>query len=91
MSGALVLFDVDGTLLLTHDEVYVEANRDALRDVWGIAPDGTDVPGQTALFFYVLHDGKHTARIDPYRRCIPSGAAAETPDTVGEDCRDETT
>ena len=49
MSGALVLFDVDGTLLLTHDEVYVEANRDALRDVWGIAPDGTDVPGQTAL------------------------------------------
>lgn len=49
MSGALVLFDVDGTLLLTHDEVYLEANRDALRDVWGIAPDGTDVPGQTAL------------------------------------------
>jgi len=45
VSGALVLFDVDGTLLLTHDEVYVEANRDALRDVWGIAPDGTDVPG----------------------------------------------
>jgi len=31
----LVLFDVDGTLLLTHDEVYVEANRDALVAVWG--------------------------------------------------------
>ena len=44
----LVLFDIDGTLLLTHDEVYVEANRDALRAVWGIAPDGPDRPGDTA-------------------------------------------
>ena len=45
----LVLFDVDGTLLLTHDEIYVEANRDALQAVWGSAPDGPDVPGDTAL------------------------------------------
>jgi phosphoglycolate phosphatase len=45
----LVLFDVDGTLLLTHDEVYVEANREALRAVWGSAPEGPDVPGDTAL------------------------------------------
>jgi phosphoglycolate phosphatase len=45
----LVLFDVDGTLLLTHDEVYVEANRDALLAVWGSAPEGPDVPGDTAL------------------------------------------
>lgn len=45
----LVLFDVDGTLLLTHDEVYVEANRDALDEVWGFAPEGPDVPGDTAL------------------------------------------
>jgi phosphoglycolate phosphatase len=45
----LVLFDVDGTLLLTHDEVYVEANRDALQTVWGSAPEGPDVPGDTAL------------------------------------------
>lgn len=44
----LVLFDVDGTLLLTHDDVYVEANRDALLEVWGTAPDGPDVPGDTA-------------------------------------------
>jgi phosphoglycolate phosphatase len=44
----LVLFDVDGTLLLTHDDVYVEANRDALRSVWRIAPDGPDRPGDTA-------------------------------------------
>lgn len=44
----LVLFDVDGTLLLTHDDVYVEANRDALLSVWGIAPDGPDRPGDTA-------------------------------------------
>jgi phosphoglycolate phosphatase len=44
----LVLFDVDGTLLLTHDDVYVEANRLALNEVFGAAPDGDDVPGDTA-------------------------------------------
>lgn len=44
----LVLFDVDGTLLLTHDEVYVEANRLALTEVYGEAPEGPDVPGDTA-------------------------------------------
>ena len=44
----LVLFDVDGTLLLTHDEVYVEANRIALTEVFGSAPGGADVPGDTA-------------------------------------------
>ncbi len=44
----LVLFDVDGTLLLTHDDVYVEANRLALTDVYGSAPEGPDVPGDTA-------------------------------------------
>jgi phosphoglycolate phosphatase len=44
----LVLFDVDGTLLLTHDEVYVEANRLAMTEVFGAAPDGADVPGDTA-------------------------------------------
>jgi phosphoglycolate phosphatase-like HAD superfamily hydrolase len=44
----LVLFDVDGTLLLTHDEVYVEANRLALTEVYGAAPEGPDVPGDTA-------------------------------------------
>jgi len=43
-----VLFDVDGTLLLTHDEVYVEANRLALQEVYGTAPEGPDVPGDTA-------------------------------------------
>jgi phosphoglycolate phosphatase len=45
----LVLFDVDCTLLLTHDEVYVDANRAALAEVWGVSPDGADVPGDTAL------------------------------------------
>jgi phosphoglycolate phosphatase len=44
----LVLFDVDGTLLLTHDEVYIEANRLALTEVFGVAPEGPDVPGDTA-------------------------------------------
>jgi phosphoglycolate phosphatase len=45
----LVLLDVDGTLLLSHDDVYVDANRDALEEVYGIAPEGLDVPGDTAL------------------------------------------
>jgi phosphoglycolate phosphatase len=44
----LVLSDVDGTLLLTHDKVYVEANTLALTEVYGAAPDAPDVPGDTA-------------------------------------------
>jgi phosphoglycolate phosphatase len=43
-----VLFDVDGTLLLTHDEVYVEASRLALAEVYGTVAEGPDVPGDTA-------------------------------------------
>jgi phosphoglycolate phosphatase-like HAD superfamily hydrolase len=43
-----VLFDVDGTLLLTHDEVYVEASRLALEAVFGIYAEGPDIPGDTA-------------------------------------------
>jgi phosphoglycolate phosphatase-like HAD superfamily hydrolase len=43
-----VLFDVDGTLLLTHDEVYVEAADSAMTEVYGTAPKGSDVPGDTA-------------------------------------------
>jgi len=43
-----VLFDVDGTLLLTHDEVYVEASRLALEGVFGIDAEGSDRPGDTA-------------------------------------------
>jgi phosphoglycolate phosphatase-like HAD superfamily hydrolase len=43
-----VLFDVDGTLLLTHDEVYVEASRLALEAVFEIYAEGPDVPGDTA-------------------------------------------
>ena len=43
-----MLFDVDGTLLLTHDEVYVEASRLALEAVFGIDAEGPDVPGDTA-------------------------------------------
>ena len=43
-----MLFDIDGTLLLTHDEVYVEAARAALEEVYGTDADGPDVPGDTA-------------------------------------------
>ena len=43
-----MLFDVDGTLLLTHDDVYVEASRLALEAVFGSYADGPDVPGDTA-------------------------------------------
>jgi phosphoglycolate phosphatase len=48
LSSWLVLFDVDGTLLLTHDEVYVEASRLALEEVFGTDAEGPDVPGDTA-------------------------------------------
>ena len=40
----LVLFDVDGTLLLGHDPVYVTANRAALEEVYGTFADVADVP-----------------------------------------------
>jgi phosphoglycolate phosphatase-like HAD superfamily hydrolase len=43
-----VLFDIDGTLLLTHDQVYVEAARTALEEVYGTDAEGPDVPGDTA-------------------------------------------
>ncbi len=34
--------------MLTHDEVYVEASRLALEEVYGTAAEGPDVPGDTA-------------------------------------------
>jgi phosphoglycolate phosphatase-like HAD superfamily hydrolase len=39
---------VDGTLLLTHDEVYVQAARSAMEEVFGTDAEGPDVPGDTA-------------------------------------------
>jgi phosphoglycolate phosphatase len=63
----LVLFDVDGTLLLTHDEIYVEANRLALNEVYGAAPEGPDVPGDTATAHTrraLAGDGFSTEQID---------------------------
>jgi phosphoglycolate phosphatase len=44
----LVLFDVDGTLLIDHDPVYVTANRAALEEVYGTFAEVPDVPGDTA-------------------------------------------
>jgi phosphoglycolate phosphatase-like HAD superfamily hydrolase len=49
MTQYLVLFDVDGTLLLTHDDLYVEASRASLKDVYGIVPEAADTPGDTAI------------------------------------------
>ena len=43
-----MLFDVDGTLLVTHDDVYVEAAGLALEEVYGTNAEGPDVPGDTA-------------------------------------------
>jgi phosphoglycolate phosphatase len=44
----LVLFDVGGTLLLTHDELYVEASTIAMEEVFGFDARGPDRPGDTA-------------------------------------------
>jgi phosphoglycolate phosphatase-like HAD superfamily hydrolase len=50
--NVFVLFDVDGTLLLSHDDVYVEANLDALREVYGVTDvEHPDDPGDTALHY----------------------------------------
>ena len=69
----LVLFDVDGTLLLTHDEVYVEANRLALTEVYGSAPEGADVPGDTAT--------AHT------RRALAAAGFTATQIDAGKSCQ----
>lgn len=50
----LVLFDVDGTLFLTHDPLFGQALIAAVEDVYGIrladdALDRSDHPGQTTL------------------------------------------
>lgn len=48
----LVLFDMDGTLLLSHDELYVAANAAALREVYGVTDvRHPDDPGDTALHY----------------------------------------
>jgi phosphoglycolate phosphatase len=70
-----VLFDVDGTLLLTHDEVYVEAARAAMKEVFGTVAEGPDVPGDTA-----------TAHVR--RALVAAGFAhAEIADGLGNWCR----
>jgi phosphoglycolate phosphatase-like HAD superfamily hydrolase len=70
-----VLFDVDGTLLLTHDELYVEAARIAMEKVYGTYVEGPDVPGDTA-----------TAHV---RRALDAAGFDETEITAGLDrwCR----
>ncbi len=68
-----MLFDVDGTLFLTHDPLFVEALTAAVDDVYGLqltpgCVDRTDHPGQTSLKIAreVLHEaGLDDAAIDP--------------------------
>ncbi len=63
-----VLFDVDGTLLLSHDEIYVEANDEALAEVFGLRNvEHPDVPGETALHYTRIvleHAGMDASTID---------------------------
>jgi phosphoglycolate phosphatase-like HAD superfamily hydrolase len=65
----LVLFDMDGTLLLSHDELYVAANAAALREVYGVTDvRHPDDPGDTALHYtrIVLRaSGLDDRQIDP--------------------------
>jgi phosphoglycolate phosphatase len=68
-----VLFDVDGTLFLTHDPLFEDALIAAADDVYDLqltqaCLDRTDHPGQTSLKIAreVLHDaGLDDAAIDP--------------------------
>jgi phosphoglycolate phosphatase-like HAD superfamily hydrolase len=64
---------VDGTLLLSHDEVYIAANRAALLEVYGMAPEAPDRPGDTApshtrraLRLAGLSDAEIDARLEPW-------------------------
>jgi phosphoglycolate phosphatase len=69
----LVLFDVDGTLFLTHDPLLGEATTEAIATVWGLRPnanaiDRVEHAGQTALSITraILHgEGLNDAEIDP--------------------------
>lgn len=52
--GLLVLFDIDGTLFLTHDELFNRAAIESIRRVYGLAVPADAVsrvehPGQTAM------------------------------------------
>ncbi|HET7856626.1 MAG TPA: HAD family hydrolase [Gaiellaceae bacterium] len=68
----LVLFDVDGTLFLTHDPLMGEATIDAVGTVWGHRPvpnaiDEMDHAGQTALSItraILRREGLSDAEID---------------------------
>jgi phosphoglycolate phosphatase-like HAD superfamily hydrolase len=53
LSRLLFLFDVDGTLFLAHDGIYVRAALAAFEDVYGLsltADELTNYPGTTPLF-----------------------------------------
>lgn len=70
----LVLFDVDGTLFLTHDELIGEATMEAIGAVWGRRPspdaiERVDHAGQTALRItreILRNEGLTDAEINPW-------------------------
>jgi hypothetical protein len=75
----LVLFDVDGTLFLTHDALSGQALRETLEAHFGVdlpedAVERVPHPGQTSLKIarLVLHDAAST--ITPSRRVFGPGA-----------------
>jgi len=87
----LVLLDIDGTLLLSHDELYVEANAAALQEVYGVTDvEHPDDPGDTALHYTrivleaaSLDDATIDAGLDRWcaaisRRYVELIAAADT-------------
>jgi phosphoglycolate phosphatase len=69
----LVLFDVDGTLFLTHDRLLGVATIEAIARVWGLRPkvtaiEGVDHAGQTALSItraILRGEGLNDSEIDP--------------------------
>jgi phosphoglycolate phosphatase len=69
----LVLFDVDGTLFLTHDPLLGVATIEAIATVWGLRPkataiEGVDHAGQTALSItraILRGEGLNDTEIDP--------------------------
>lgn len=88
----LVLFDVDGTLFLTHDPLMGVATNEAIGTVWGLRPEPdaierVDHAGQTALRItreVLRREGLADDDIDPGLERWCSEASARYLELVGE-------